>query len=128
MRASAPVRFCGSGSRFNGDGLTTVYPFMRAGLIATCGAGRVIGQAGPLEVNPMRAVDYGAGIGQHATPAGERASVWRNYWAMPWARECVAGTRGAGLRAGALAWGRGVDVGRNPSNRRQLALCSLALT
>jgi len=36
MRASAPVRSCGSGSRFNADGMTTVYAFVRAGLIATC--------------------------------------------------------------------------------------------
>lgn len=60
----ALVRWCGGGSRFSSGGLTTTYPLVRAGLRVRFALVWVIGQRGPVEVNPMRCVDVSGGVGR----------------------------------------------------------------
>jgi len=113
MRASAPVRSCGSGSRFNGGGLTTAYPFVRAGLIATCSA--VWGSAERARSESTRCALWIMRGGSDST----RSRRWsvrpelRNYWAMRLlaaytsCRAALCGGDPGGPSCGVVVLGRG---------------------
>ena len=82
MRASAPVLWCGSGSRFNAGGMTTAYAFVRAGLMTTCALWS--GSVKRARLKSSRCALWIMRGGSDST----RSRRWsvrpqlRNYWAM----------------------------------------------
>lgn len=106
MRACAALRWSGSGSRFNSGGMTTAYPFVRAGLITTCAlVGRSVERARSKSSRCARWTVVGvsdvASGGSHGTPV--RAC---NYWTM----RLVAVTRAAARRVVVCPGGSGCGV------------------
>jgi len=120
MRASAPVRSCGSGSRFNGGGLTTAYPFVRAGLLTTCRA--VWGDRLSGHSESSRCALGIMGLASDGT----RSRRWSvrplgsNYWAMRGTEDAEYPSELLPAGSGSYGVPQGVDVGRNLAMSRQL--------
>ena len=106
MRASAPVLWSGSGSRFNSGGMTTAYPFMRAGLITAWCA--VWGDRLSGHSESSRCACESLGVGSDVASGGSHGPPVNpvNYWTM----RLVAATRAAARRVVVCPGGAGCGV------------------